>query len=230
MPTVKWHWNETRKDAVVEDLADNPDVQKKALLYFANTLEIGFCGEGNINKLYDIGVTTIPKLLALDEKTLVESGGGFGKSGAKKLVDAIAEAKDIKSNVNHLRNLGSNKLSGLSGALKGALGYGAAAEYDTLASTLLKPSIKVFNPSGQVSQGKLFWMRDTLLPKASESQATQNFKLNTVERIADQAEKQYAAKTPMPLDVLTRTMTLTIDEDMPSNGDDGNVWFKLKRK
>ena len=93
MPTVKWHWNETRKDAVVEDLAENPDVQKKALLYFANTLEIGFCGEGNINKLYDIGVTTIPKLLALDEKMLVESGGGFGKSGAKKLVDAIAEAK-----------------------------------------------------------------------------------------------------------------------------------------
>lgn len=35
------------------------------------------------------------------------------------------------------------------------------------------------------------------------------------EEIADQAEKQYAAKTPMPLDVLTRTMTLTIDEDMP---------------
>lgn len=93
MPTMKWHWNETHVDAVVDDVGDNPDVQKKALLYFANTLEIGFCGEGNINKLYEIGVISIPKLLALDEKTLVESGGGFGKSGAKKLVDAIAEAK-----------------------------------------------------------------------------------------------------------------------------------------
>lgn len=35
------------------------------------------------------------------------------------------------------------------------------------------------------------------------------------EEIADQAEKQYTAKAPIPLDVLTRTMTLTLDEDMP---------------
>lgn len=35
------------------------------------------------------------------------------------------------------------------------------------------------------------------------------------EEIADQAEKQYVAKTPMPLDVLTRTMALTLDNDMP---------------
>ncbi|WER20910.1 phage terminase small subunit [Providencia stuartii] len=35
------------------------------------------------------------------------------------------------------------------------------------------------------------------------------------EEIADQAEKQYIAKSPIPLDVLTRTMALTLDEDMP---------------
>jgi DNA ligase (NAD+) len=93
MPPVKWHWNETHVDAVVDNLGENPDVQKKALLYFANTLEIAFCGEGNINKLYDLGVTSIPKLLTLDEETLLTADGGFGKTSAKKLVDAIADAK-----------------------------------------------------------------------------------------------------------------------------------------
>ena len=88
MPTVKWHWNETRVDAIVDDLEDNPDMKRKALLYFANTLEIAFCGEGNITKLFEMGITTIPKFLAIDEATLV-AGGGFGKAGAKKLVDAI---------------------------------------------------------------------------------------------------------------------------------------------
>ena len=92
MPTAKWHWNETHVDAVVDDLTDNDDIKKKALLYFANTLEIGYCGEGNINKLYDMGVTTIPKFLALDEKTIL-SGEGFGKTSAKKLVDEIDKAK-----------------------------------------------------------------------------------------------------------------------------------------
>jgi NAD-dependent DNA ligase len=92
MPAVKWHWNETHVDAIVDDLEDNPDVKRKALLYFANTLEIGYCGEGNITKLFEMGITTIPKFLALDEATLV-AGGGFGKVSAKKLVEEIAKAR-----------------------------------------------------------------------------------------------------------------------------------------
>jgi NAD-dependent DNA ligase len=92
MPPVSWHWNETHVDAVVDDLADNADVKRKALLYFAQTLEIGYCGEGNITKLFEMGIDTIPKFLALDEKTLL-AGEGFGKTSAKKLVEEIAKAK-----------------------------------------------------------------------------------------------------------------------------------------
>jgi len=92
MPAVKWHWNETHVDAIVDDLADNEDVKKKALLYFAQTLEIGYCGEGNINKLFEKGIDTIPKFLALDEKTLL-TGEGFGKTSAKKLVEEIEKAR-----------------------------------------------------------------------------------------------------------------------------------------
>ena len=92
MPTIKWHWNETHVDAVVDNLEDNEDLKRKALLYFAQTLEIGFCGEGTVTKLYDMGISTIPKLLSVDEKTLL-AGGGFGKVSAKKLIEEIEKAK-----------------------------------------------------------------------------------------------------------------------------------------
>lgn len=92
MPALKWHWNETHVDAIVDDLADNADVKRKALLYFANTLEIGYCGEGNVTKLFEKGIDTIPKFLDVDEKTLL-TGDGFGKTSAKKLIEEIAKAK-----------------------------------------------------------------------------------------------------------------------------------------
>jgi NAD-dependent DNA ligase len=92
MPDAKWHWNETHVDAVLDDAAANPDVQKRALLYFAQTLEIGYCGEGNITKVYDMGVHTIPQFLQITEAQLL-AGGGFGKASAAKLVAEIDAAK-----------------------------------------------------------------------------------------------------------------------------------------
>jgi len=91
MPTQKWHWNDTHIDAVLDDIDENPDVQKRALLYFAQTLEIGFCGEGNITKIHDMGIHTIPDFIKLTEKQLIE-GGGFGKVSAGKLVEEIHKA------------------------------------------------------------------------------------------------------------------------------------------
>lgn len=92
MPDVKWHWNETHVDAVLDKLSGNPDVEKKALLYFAQTLEISFCGEGTIVRVYDAGITTIPKLLHLSEAFLLENVEGFKKASASKLVKAISDA------------------------------------------------------------------------------------------------------------------------------------------
>jgi NAD-dependent DNA ligase len=91
MPSAKWHWNDTHVDAVLDDIDENQDVQKRVLLYFAQTLEIGYCGEGNISKIYDMGVHTIPDFLKLTEKQLLE-GGGFGAVSAGKLVEEIAKA------------------------------------------------------------------------------------------------------------------------------------------
>jgi NAD-dependent DNA ligase len=95
MPPAKWHWNETGVDAILDDIGANPDVQKKALLYFAQTLEIDFCGEGAIGKLYDIGLRMPADFFKITVTDL--DGHGFAKVGATKLVNAIAAAKSKAS-------------------------------------------------------------------------------------------------------------------------------------
>jgi len=92
MPPGKWHWNDTHVDAVLDRLSGNADVEKKALLYFANTLDISFCGEGTISRLHDAGVDTIPKLLGVTAPFLVSKVDGFKAASAAKLVAAIGDA------------------------------------------------------------------------------------------------------------------------------------------
>ena len=92
MPTVKWHWNETHVDALLDRLSGNADVEKKALVYFANTLDISFCGEGTIARLHDAGIKTIPQLLNVSESFLLDKVDGFKKASSAKLVGAISEA------------------------------------------------------------------------------------------------------------------------------------------
>jgi DNA ligase (NAD+) len=89
MPTQAWHWNETHVDAVLDDIAANPDVQKRILLNFADSLHIAFCGEGNIAKLYASGITTIPQMVHVKEADLMKE---FGKKSAQKLLESIKEA------------------------------------------------------------------------------------------------------------------------------------------
>ena len=93
MPEGKWHWNETHVDAVLDKIADNPDVQRRAMLYFAQTLDIGNCGEGTINRVHDAGVTTIQQLLDITADFLVEEVAGFQVASAHKLVENIAAAR-----------------------------------------------------------------------------------------------------------------------------------------
>jgi len=92
MPAAAWHWNETHVDAVLDEL-NNPDVEKRVLLYFANTLDIGFCGEGNISKLYDAGIKTIPQLVKVTEQQLIQSKE-FQKKSAEKLVEEIRKGTE----------------------------------------------------------------------------------------------------------------------------------------
>jgi len=90
MPSLAWHWNETHVDAILDNASDNVEVQKRALLYFAKTLEIGYCGEGNVAKLYEVGVKTPHDLLNVKASAL--EGHGFAKASSEKLVSEIEKA------------------------------------------------------------------------------------------------------------------------------------------
>ena len=93
MPPGKWHWNESHVDAVLDNIVDNEDVKKRVLLYFAEKLEIGNCGEGTITRVYEAGIHTIPELLGLTEKYLLDHVEGFQKASAAKLVEQIGLAR-----------------------------------------------------------------------------------------------------------------------------------------
>ena len=94
MPDEAWHWNETHVDAILDKISGNPDVQKRALLFFANTMDIGSCGEGTIAKLHEKGIRTIPQFLTINESVLLEKGSGFGKTSAAKLVENIRSSTE----------------------------------------------------------------------------------------------------------------------------------------
>ena len=93
MPDESWHWNETHIDAILDKISGNPDVQQRSLLFFANTLDIGNCGEGTIHKLYEAGIHTIPEFLTITEEFLATKVDGFGKTSAKKLFTNIQNAR-----------------------------------------------------------------------------------------------------------------------------------------
>ena len=93
MPDAKWHWNETHVDAVLDEIGANPDVQKRVLLYFATTLEIGFCGEGNINKIYEAGIHTVPAFVHMTADQLAKSGEFTAKTAAKLISERDAAFK-----------------------------------------------------------------------------------------------------------------------------------------
>jgi DNA ligase (NAD+) len=101
MPAVKWHWNKTHVDAIVDNVGEHPEVQKRALLHFATNFGISFCGEGTIARLYDGGhIKTIPQLLRLDKATLLKVDG-FKDTSATKLLVAIADAKSKATHVEY---------------------------------------------------------------------------------------------------------------------------------
>lgn len=92
MPPIKWQWNKTHVDAVLEDVGENPDMQKSVLLHFADKFGIAFCGEGTIIRLYAAGIKTIPDLLRLNKEGILKAEG-FKEASAAKLAAAITEAK-----------------------------------------------------------------------------------------------------------------------------------------
>ncbi len=92
MPSIKYKWNETNVDIIAEDL-DEENMAKiiiKKLLYFFESLDIKFMGEGMITKFVEAGYDDLWKILEADKDKLSKIDG-LGKKSVDKIYESINE-------------------------------------------------------------------------------------------------------------------------------------------
>ena len=87
-PDVKYTWNDTHVDIILEDKENNSIVKNKNILSFFKHLEIAGIGPGNIKRIIDSGFNSIPKILAMKEKDFL-TVEGFQSKMAKKIFEGI---------------------------------------------------------------------------------------------------------------------------------------------
>lgn len=87
----EFHWNETGVDIVLNNPADNEDVLASRILRFFRTLEVADFAEGNIARLIEIGVNSVPKILAMSKTDWLKVRG-FQDKKVEKIYSAIQSA------------------------------------------------------------------------------------------------------------------------------------------
>jgi DNA ligase (NAD+) len=90
MPTMKYEWNETGVDIIAIEL-DEENMNKmiiKKLLYFFESLDIKFMGEGMITKFVDNGYDDLWKILSANKDKL-HNIEGLGKKSVDKIYESI---------------------------------------------------------------------------------------------------------------------------------------------
>ena len=90
MPEVEYKWNDTEVDIIITDKKQNYTVNKKIMTAFFKTIEVDGMGSGTVVKLIDAGYDTIPKVIAMTKKQLLEIDG-FKQKMADKIHDGIRD-------------------------------------------------------------------------------------------------------------------------------------------
>jgi NAD-dependent DNA ligase len=90
-PDVPYKWNDTSVDIMVE--GETSDVKLRRMEHFCATLEAKNVAAGTLRKLYDHGVDSIPKLLALKEEDVLKMDG-FQKTSAQRVVAGLQAVKN----------------------------------------------------------------------------------------------------------------------------------------
>lgn len=113
---IKYHWNKSGVEIILDDIENNLDVRAKRLLHFFRTIKIEFLSEGLINKLINAGYTNINDILNMCIGDF-EAIDGFHTKLANKIHNSI---HNIISNPLDLNVLmaGSNIFGGSLGKKK----------------------------------------------------------------------------------------------------------------
>jgi DNA ligase (NAD+) len=85
---IKWHWNETEVDAIVDNKEDNADVRVKRIISFFDVMKIAGVGEGVVNKLVNAGYNEIKMILQLTPD-VIAGIDGFQLKSATNIYNSI---------------------------------------------------------------------------------------------------------------------------------------------
>ena len=88
LPNIKYHWNKTKVDIILDKQEDNKDLLIKNIYFFFSNLDAVGLGEKNIGKLVNAGLDTIPKILGATEKELLTIDG-FKEKTVNNLINSI---------------------------------------------------------------------------------------------------------------------------------------------
>lgn len=90
---IKWHWNDTHVDAIVDNAEDNEDVRTKRIISFFAVMKIAGVGEGVVNKLVNAGYDEIKTILELTPDVIAQIDG-FQLKSATNVYNSIHKVID----------------------------------------------------------------------------------------------------------------------------------------
>ena len=90
---IKWHWNDTRVDAVIDDPGANADVRLAKLVAFFKTMQIDGVGQGVLAKLIAGGYEDLQAILSLTPDRIAQVEG-FQLKSATNIYTAIHKVLD----------------------------------------------------------------------------------------------------------------------------------------
>ena len=100
---IKWHWNPTHVDAIVDDIDSNQDVHAKKLISFFKVMKIDGVGEGVIHKFINAGCSELKTILELTPD-IIASLEGFQIKSATNIYNSIHKVIDIKQPLERIMN------------------------------------------------------------------------------------------------------------------------------
>jgi DNA ligase (NAD+) len=92
--SIKWHWNDTNVDAIVDDIENNDDVRVKRIISFFSVMKIAGVGEGVVNKLVSAGYEEVKMILQLTPD-IIAGIDGFQLKSATNVYNAIHKVIDV---------------------------------------------------------------------------------------------------------------------------------------
>jgi len=88
LPNVKYHWNSTNIDIILDNIDDNQDVVIRRLVSFFKTLKVDYLGTGLITRLVVNGYNTIYKIINMSVNDFLKLDGIKDRM-ANKLFNSI---------------------------------------------------------------------------------------------------------------------------------------------